>query len=736
MLMMISAGTLMGTSASPAKVRRRTKRENLNSHDHDSYSTYTESPPEDSMYWNYLMVVVDSSLDTHSPSSQPTPAPTTNTPTMFPVTPSPSHNPSRSPIDIPSQVPSNTPTEEPSTSPSLNPSAKPTKMPSDSPSVEPTAENTDQPTTQTTDYPSTTPSQNNLLTIAPSESPSSPETPIPMVGMPTEKPSTFGICELDLDMDCLYGEDGLPCEEIIPEDKFICVCTECPKELTFTYTGLACNDEPECEDSGVGPGPTARIHIVNGDDSTDVLHAGVILEGQSLVLSRRDGTCLPDNLSFEIVGATGEASELQTLKVSSSCTDGSLRLLNSFGSLDFSGYSCSEDDTHNCMLDVLYEFNTCNVGPVDALLQSLIFNLTEDVNSTPVSDEQSDSLILAPSDCFKSTQIVSIDLCRENQYNASAAITGLSNRSGPPCEASDELQFGWEITTVSPTSSPTVILSVATELPSIFPTKIPSLTPTTKVCEAELNLLCVTSDLQDQCEDILMEEDLVCNCPQCPQEVTLIFTGNACDSSRNFTDQCLDMDSINDTAVVLVTEGNTTLFNGTLNFGEDFQISQADGDCLPEVLTVEVRSIEHDTILQMVELDTTCNNTDALTLLNSYGAFDFIGYSCDDSEIHNCMVDVTYLLAACNQDTVENLVLFDLDFDINGNTLDLLLGNAPRFLDPTECLQSFIPSMVERCIGTDYIATASFNASTTFIGPFCQNQTKLAFDTQVRPFGQ
>jgi hypothetical protein len=39
-------------------------------------------------------------------------------------------------------------------------------------------------------------------------------------------------------------------------------------------------------------------------------------------------------------------------------------LLNSYGALEFQGYSCDENDARNCFIDVLYNATTCNTGDV------------------------------------------------------------------------------------------------------------------------------------------------------------------------------------------------------------------------------------------------------------------------------------------------------------------------------------------------------------------------------------
>jgi hypothetical protein len=207
-----------------------------------------------------------------------------------------------------------------------------------------------------------------------------------------------------------------------------------------------------------------------------------------------------------------------------------------------------------------------------------------------------------------------------------------------------------------------------------------------------------------------------------------VYTATACEDVIGETELCTDIAAVNATARVVVTGGEATLFEGTVEIGDNVEIRREDGECLSEAITVKVLSPEDNSLLQTIRIDATCDVPEALTLLDSYGAFDFIGYSCNSSDVHNCVADVTYLLATCNDNATEELVLFELDFDINGDTVDLLEGNSLRFLDSNECLQSFIESKVDRCSRQEFVATAFLNASTDLFGELCQQTAQLIFD--------
>jgi hypothetical protein len=265
--------------------------------------------------------------------------------------------------------------------------------------------------------------------------------------------------------------------------------------------------------------------------------------------------------------------------------------------------------------------------------------------------------------------------------------------------------------------------------PSVSPSDVPSQEPTETVCAVALNLRCLADDLITECENISTEENLACECTDCARELVFMFTANACDEVDLLTGQCTDNSAVTSPARVLVTVGETTLFEGTVEIGDSIDVARLDGECLSDTLSFVVLSPENDSVMQTIQMDAACDEPEGLTLLSSYGAFDFIGYSCNATDVHNCMVDVTYLLATCNDDLSQELILYELDFDTNGDVVDLLSGNSPRFLDPNECLQSFIQSSVERCSGQEYVSMASLNASNTFTGPSCLHETELTFDT-------
>jgi hypothetical protein len=52
-------------------------------------------------------------------------------------------------------------------------------------------------------------------------------------------------------------------------------------------------------------------------------------------------------------------------------------------------------------------------------------------------------------------------------------------------------------------------------------------------------------------------------------------------------------------------------------------------------LLVAVSPLTEDDVTQMSTIDSSCDGSD-LSLMESYGALNFTGYSCDKSDVHNC----------------------------------------------------------------------------------------------------
>jgi hypothetical protein len=546
--------------------------------------------------------------------------------------------------------------------------------------------------------------------------------PLPGTNAPTRR------CQIDLELTCMVG-DGSSCKEIKSEDQFLCSCSECPREIIFLYTGSSCNDFDGCQDIGDGQASTSRIMISNANDLTDILYVANVNQNSQIVVSRSEGSsCLPEAMNIQIANVQGDEI-LQAVSINSSCKDGGLQLLESYGALDFIGYSCDANDHHNCFINVLYEFDTCNIGSTDQTLLSLSCDLDGDITDLLTGRVPSDGLVLGPNECFKASQREVVEVCQPNEYYAKAIVGGGNSINGvATCEDEDELKFGWEVATMSPSAPPTAV-------PSPQPSASPPPRIQTQGCSSNIEVECVTIDGQDlDCGDIVEETNRVCQCSECARQLSFAYTGGSCEDYQGDPDQCIDNIDTASAARFVVTAGddmNNVFFNDIRQLDGLLLIEDDDGGCLPETLTVTVFSTDgSNTVLQTQTIDAACDGTGYLTLTTSYGAVDFVGYSCDETDVHNCLVDVLFKANTCNNDDANDLILFGMDFYLNGSKDNLLGETAPRTLEPEECLQYSIPSAVERCVGSPYVASVTVDSSlATDPEAICTDSGGLAFHT-------
>jgi hypothetical protein len=263
------------------------------------------------------------------------------------------------------------------------------------------------------------------------------------------------VCDIFLEMDCNVKGEDRACKDLVGEQSVECICEECPSEIMFRYTGTApatltiAGDGNEISEESVGP----------GDD---------------VVVKLPDGTCLPDQLTIAITDPVSGA-ELEMVSVDSSC-DGEITLLDSFGSVDFVGYTCSEEPSapHNCFIDVEYSYVATNTGEVDLFIIELEHTLNGETTDL-IADATPEELLLSPGGTFDAEVTAEVELCASTQYSASSTVTA----SAPDditkiCEEVDSYNF--DISTGTPFPSPAPS-SPPSPAPSSPPSPAPSPEP-------------------------------------------------------------------------------------------------------------------------------------------------------------------------------------------------------------------------------------------------------------------
>jgi hypothetical protein len=137
-------------------------------------------------------------------------------------------------------------------------------------------------------------------------------------------------------------------------------------------------------------------------------------------------------------------------------------------------------------------------------------------------------------------------------------------------------------------------------------------------------------------------------------------------------------------------------------------------------------------VTQAVVMNATCDGERDLVLLEEYGAFQFTGYSCDETDIHNCVVDVVYELEVCNAGNRDEQV-YEMDVTINDTVCDLLedIPAEDLMLIPGQCFSAVKEEVVERCTTQEYCVTGHVNATNPITGPPCEKEEEIKFGWMI-----
>ncbi len=238
------------------------------------------------------------------------------------------------------------------------------------------------------------------------------------------------------------------------------------------------------------------------------------------------------------------------------------------------------------------------------------------------------------------------------------------------------------------------------------------------------------------CTDIPSEESFVCVCPECVRELQFTYSGSACESDFASSGKCTDTVPTPEIADILCTDAaqpEVPIVSGTYEKGETVVIGASSGSCLPDVIVCSIASTE-GLLAQTFEIDSSCDGGRGLVLVDNYGAFTSIGYSCDAEERHNCLTEVAYELEVCNRG-VDEEIIYDWDFILNGAVTDLLAGIEDTSLLTDECLDAIVTEVVNRCEEVEYCAESTANATdpATGLPSNCDDSEELCFEFNTPP---
>jgi hypothetical protein len=267
-------------------------------------------------------------------------------------------------------------------------------------------------------------------------------------------------------------------------------------------------------------------------------------------------------------------------------------------------------------------------------------------------------------------------------------------------------------TTASP--SPVPPTPPPAQLPSPSPAPTPDSAPTpapTGVCDIDVDINCTALvpgfDSGVACSDIppIQGEEKVCTCPDCAKELRFVYTANPCGSLGG----CIDSPGpSNGTSIQFFpcNSGNVTIAQ-PVTPGELIEITLGD-TCLPTCMDVNINSASNE-IVQSFRIDTSCSGGRGLQLKDSFASIDFVGYSCDETDINDCFVDVFYSVEACNEGTADEF-LYEFELNLDGAIVNLLSG-TPVNLTSGACYIDFVVAVIDRCTAAEYTATITANST-------------------------
>lgn len=489
-------------------------------------------------------------------------------------------------------------------------------------------------------------------------------------------------CRIDLDIMC-ETELGVECKAL---DYSRDVCAEPGESLTtlrLRYESRSCGistPTASCEDFAM---PVDRVEITCIDanatsapvDTVNESGEMDVGEGETIVISS-SGSALPDWIECEIRSALDPEVVYQSVTVQTSGS-GEIFLTDQFGSLQVEACSTSAKFL-DCLSIACFEFIVRNVGTNGADVAELSRTfLDETISLLDILPET----FLAPGESTEAIEKVLIDVCRPEPYCITSVVQS-SGENGLLCEDVDEYCFGGA----------------------------------KERCEVSLAMTCEVVDegLEGSCTDLQGEQFPQCRCTECPSELRFIYTALPCASTPTAgLLTCIDENPIPEgSASLVVSSGDTILFSGTVNNGDEIRVNE-DGSCLPGELLIAISNPEEaSTSSQIVTIDTSCVDP-GIPLLANFGAVQFSGYTCaDDSVPHNCFVNTLFEVTATNAGQVElNITDFTFVLDGNDNTVSVdFQGN--QTLAPGGNVTETASVLVSLCEASVYFATSTVSGNT------------------------
>jgi len=239
-----------------------------------------------------------------------------------------------------------------------------------------------------------------------------------------------------------------------------------------------------------------------------------------------------------------------------------------------------------------------------------------------------------------------------------------------------------------------------------------------------MNCTTVFDGAEIPCDEIPQEEKPVCACPECVRTLSFKYTGKSCSPELLNSGKCTDSGPNPFIAGYRITNAldqTEVLATGTVQQNDDIVFDAVTG-CIPDTLAVTI-SVPTGGVTQTFTIDSSCDGGRGLILIEDYGAFEAIGYSCSETDTHNCFQKVSYGLKVCNDGSEDQTIyefFLQADEEISGGSefCDLTEEADPAdlMLSPGECFYETKMANVNRCAESEYCAMVSANATNPITG--------------------
>lgn len=236
-------------------------------------------------------------------------------------------------------------------------------------------------------------------------------------------------------------------------------------------------------------------------------------------------------------------------------------------------------------------------------------------------------------------------------------------------------------------------------------------------CDVSLSMQCSSVENGINCADIEGEQSPTCNC-DCAQELVYRYTAASCEAGL---DGCADSGTNGLSSDITVSDGNVVLFEGRAQIGDDIVI-RIGNECLPESLNAMVSPTRGDQpASQIVAIASGCAGREVL--LDNFGAFQFVSYTCSDNIQHSCYTEVEYDIDISNGGAVSHSMtgwIFDLNGEIRGPGVRLPVLNPGQTFSKIEFAE------IELCADGQYTAVADVT-TVDDDGNECDDRESLSF---------